>query len=160
MDSSYPAVFIRMIRNESRNKSSTDDRITIKRVDNNMEVKYYDSQTKKASTILLTQTGLVAYMKTLIDSIANDDDPFKAIQLGFPGYPVIYYAPEKLKLYSVKKSIEVMASTVQDSWFADSYWWGGEDYHNEGNEMEDECCKWEACPIKTPKNTHEFYYDY
>jgi hypothetical protein len=158
--SSYSPVFIRLIRSDAKKDAKSDDRITIRREDGNMRVSYYDSVCKKSNSILLTNTGLCTYVATLIESMSLDDDPFEAIQLGFPGFPVLYYGKEKLDSYDLVRNVERMATAVQDSWFADTYREeeDGDCWANWGGDAVAAAAKNKTAPQPPKLPRHEFYY--
>jgi hypothetical protein len=64
-----------------------DDRITVRRGDNGLLVKYYDAHTKKNYELNLGDSSLWSYVKNVCKMFNTDAEPFKLLQLNFHGFP-------------------------------------------------------------------------
>jgi hypothetical protein len=64
-----------------------DDRITVRREDDSLHVKYYDSHSKKSYDLHLGDSSLWSYVRNLCKMFATDTDPFQKLQLNFHGFP-------------------------------------------------------------------------
>jgi hypothetical protein len=64
-----------------------DDRITVRRGDNGLLVKYYDAHAKKDYELNLGDSSLWSYVKNVCKMFNTDAEPFKLLQLNFNGFP-------------------------------------------------------------------------
>jgi len=111
-------VSIRLIRDAT--DSSRDDQVKVYRLNNNIHVKYTDREV--GSTVVthldLVTTGLSGYIESLLELFVNDEQPFKQIQLNFPGFPMLLASRDTLTS-EFRKQISTVAAIVCESWFAD-----------------------------------------
>ena len=110
---------IRMIRNGA--DSTQDDKITIKRVDGNVLVDYYDarSNSNTSTKLLLTRTALSSYMKHLCVLFANDAEPYEEMQINYPGFPCFMVTQKTIHTFETRDVLLGCANIVSDSWFSD-----------------------------------------
>jgi hypothetical protein len=108
-----------MIRNGA--DSTQDDKITIKRVDGNVLVDYYDARSNSSSTtkLLLTRTALSTYMKHLCILFANDSEPYEEMQINYPGFPCFMATQKTIHTFETRDALLGCANIVSDSWFSD-----------------------------------------
>jgi len=110
---------IRMIRNGA--DSTQDDKITIKRVDGNVLVDYYDARSKSntSTKLLLTRTALSSYIKHLCVLFANDAEPYEEMQINYPGFPCFMVTQNTIVNIYTRETLLECANIVSESWFSD-----------------------------------------
>ena len=64
-----------------------DDKITVRRVDDSLHVKYYDAHSKKNYELNLGNGSLWSYVRNICKMFTTDNDPFQKLQLNFHGFP-------------------------------------------------------------------------
>ena len=64
-----------------------DDRITVRRRDNGLIIKYYDAHQKKNYELNLGNSSLWSYVKNVCKMFNTDAEPFQLLQLNFHGFP-------------------------------------------------------------------------
>jgi hypothetical protein len=103
---------------ENSNSSSKDDIILITPSDNNINVTY-KTPGHTSQEVVFTNSSTFSYIKSVIDLLLLDNDPFHAIQLEFPVYPAIFIC-----LYSIRhdkkkilKAIREACLKTEDAWF-------------------------------------------
>jgi len=96
------------------------DKITVRRVDNNFVVKYYDADSKSNYNLTLTNTSLGEYVKTLCQLFQTDNYPFADVQFNFLGFPTFLANQETFKQNSnLVNTLTTAANIVSESVFAD-----------------------------------------
>ncbi len=111
-------VTIRFLRDAQNSKKATDDLIIVTREDNNLRVVMKDAYSQKNSNLLLTTTSLADYMDTLLKLARNDCDPYRSVQLDFPGYPSFLFSIARLQNPEVIQQVRAAARDVHESWLA------------------------------------------
>ena len=104
------------------NNSQKDDRVTIRREDDNLRVIYSDRDAvngERKYELLLTNTSLGTYVRHLCNLFKTDEDPFDTMQFNFNGFPT-YLAKRSTLTSKVVRMLEDMASIAVESEFADS----------------------------------------
>jgi len=102
--------------------SKSDDVIVITPRKNSLVVKYTDRLAVtdvKRTKLVLPKDGLVSYIQNMAYLFMVDTDPFKNMQLNFPGFPVFMVSPTSLKSVDTQDAIMHTASIVTQSWYAD-----------------------------------------
>jgi hypothetical protein len=74
-----------LIRNN--NLHADDDKISVRRGDNGLLVKYYDAHAKKNYELNLGDSSLWSYVKNICKMFNTDAEPFQRLQLNFHGFP-------------------------------------------------------------------------
>jgi hypothetical protein len=119
------SVSIILIRNLSGTSSYLpDDKVVLRREDNNIRVEYTctEGQKKTQQSLLLTHTGMSRYVENLGHLFLHDtvaDEPFTHIQFNFPGFPCFLCSRESLQLLATQGALMEIADIVSESWFAD-----------------------------------------
>ena len=129
-----PILTAALIRDPASHKS--DDRISVRRQDNNLRVQYYDGESKKEYELLLTNTSLGTYVKHLCKLFNTDVEPFKTMQFDFIGFPTYLVNKDTLSK-SVIYTLQDIAGIVVESAFADD----PEDKYDDMPELVERCCK-------------------
>jgi hypothetical protein len=106
----------RLIRDS--NRPEKDDRVTVRRQDNNLKVTYYDADAERKYELLLTNTSLGTYVRHLCCLFKTDIDPFDTIQFNFNGFPM-YLAKRDSLTGKVARMLEDIAGIAVESEFAD-----------------------------------------
>lgn len=115
--------------------SKNDDRINVRREDNNLRVQYYDGITKKNYELLLTNTSLGTYVKHLCKLFNTDVEPFKTMQFNFIGFPT-YLVNKNTLSKSVIYTLQDIAGIVVESAFADD----PADLYDDMPPLVEKCC--------------------
>lgn len=116
------SITINLIRESTSSTSSkSDDVITIKRNNDNINVRYVDRQNGSHSTqnLTLSNTGLKKYIQNLGHLFLTDTQPFTEIQFNFPGFPSYLLTQDALHHTPTQDSLMDIADIVNDSWFED-----------------------------------------
>ena len=96
------------------------DKITVRRVNNNFVVYYYDADNKSNYTLTLTNTSLGEYVKTLCQLFLADNYPFADVQFNFLGFPTFLAKQETFEDNErLVKTLVTAANIVSESIFAD-----------------------------------------
>jgi hypothetical protein len=115
-------VSVRLIRDLN---PSFDDLVIIKRSVNNIVVTYTDNSAKNIchpamkETLTLTSTDLGRYIQNLGYLFMDDKDPFKEMQVNFPGFPTFLMTRESIKNVNTQEALVDIAKIVSESWFTD-----------------------------------------
>jgi len=101
--------------------SHADDKISIRRQDNNILVQYRDTTQGKHTRedLLLTNTSLGTYIRNLGYLFLVDTEPFESIQFNFPGFPAFMATRKSLADTNTQEALVEVADIVSESWFAD-----------------------------------------
>lgn len=103
-----------------KNSTSTnDDKIYIRRVDNNLQVEHYDADSKKHYKLLLTNTSMGAYIRNLCTLFMLDTEPFVDLQFNFNGFPAFMTNHKTISNEVISYLVDT-AQIVAESAFADS----------------------------------------
>lgn len=119
------SVSIILIRNLNGNNSRLpDDKVVLRREDNNIRVEYTCNEQNKRThqSLLLTHTGMSRYVENLGHLFLHDtvtEEPFTHVQFNFPGFPCFLCSRESLQLLATQGALMEIADIVSESWFAD-----------------------------------------
>lgn len=104
-----------------RKDSDDDDIIRIQR--SRMEpslylLSYTDTQSSHTGTrkIALTATEIQTYIRTLMQALSLDADPFEFLQITPPAFPSVQYSVSSLNDFTVQQSILNTVRMSLDSW--------------------------------------------
>jgi hypothetical protein len=71
--------------------SGDDDKITITSIGEDFKILYVDGICKTSHFVYSTESEVMAYVEDLFKLLADDADPFRAIQFSFPCFPSVLY---------------------------------------------------------------------
>lgn len=96
-----------------------DIRFVLSPVGSNVQVQMRDGSSTPALTseTVLTRSGLVGYIRTLITLARYDQDPVRSVQFDFPAFPSVLYTLARLQNPEVLEAIEEAARITSDDWF-------------------------------------------
>jgi hypothetical protein len=114
-------ICIRFLTAESAKANDTkkDIRFVLSPVGSNVQVQMRDGSNTPALTseTVLTRSGLVGYIRTLITLARYDQDPVRSVQFDFPAFPSVLYTLARLQNPEVLEAIEEAARITSDDWF-------------------------------------------
>lgn len=112
-------ITIHLIR--SLDSKSEDQKIRISKMyagSSSVLVEVNDDKTKDRHGLILTQSSIVKYLRTLMQTLSLDKEPFEHIQFDFPGYPSFIFTIASLSKESHRRSVLSCAKIVQETWEA------------------------------------------
>jgi hypothetical protein len=112
------SIVLRIVLVRSSVDPKQDDKITVRRVDNNLEATYYDSNSAIRQKLLLTHTGLDAYVRLICKLYMTDDEPVKSLQFDFLGFPSYIISKDALTK-GIISTLQEVSAVVSESVFAD-----------------------------------------
>ena len=115
---SMSSTVLRIVLVRSSEDPKQDDKIVVRRVDNNLEATYYDSNSGIRQKLLLTQTGLDAYVRLVCKLYMTDDDPVWSLQFDFLGFPS-YMISKNTLTKGVISALQEISAVVSESVFSD-----------------------------------------
>jgi hypothetical protein len=115
---SMSSIVLRIVLVRSAEDPKQDDKIIVRRVDNNLEATYHDSHSGIRQKLLLTQTGLDAYVRLICKLYKMDSDPVKSLQFDFLGFPSYMITKDTLTK-GVINTLQEVSAVVSESVFSD-----------------------------------------
>lgn len=110
------SIQIRLLRND---RASKDDRIAIRRADDDIyELFYQDGQMKnkdKMYVCLLSAEELDIYLQSLFTLLVRDKDPFIHIQFLLPCFPTVLYDIQDLRQGKIRKALFDLLPLLQNT---------------------------------------------
>ena len=107
---------IRLLRND---RASKDDRIAIRRADDDIyELFYQDGQMKnkdKMYVCLLSGEELDIYLQSLFTLLVRDQDPFTYIQFLLPCFPTVLYDIQDLRKGKIRQALFDLLPVLQNT---------------------------------------------
>lgn len=117
-----PAILLTALLIRNTAVTSQDDKIIVRREDDVLYVKYYDSDSKKNYELNLGNAPLWTYVRNLCKMFETDTDPFKQLQLNFHGFPTYMMTTKTVTadtLAMLQDVCDIVGKSAEEDLYAD-----------------------------------------